>query len=98
MLNLDTFTSPQITVTTSGTPVRVTASPVPDGVSVVVKADDRNTGILTVGNSSDNALNTGTNCFRLTGGSSVSLMVNNANDIWVDSTVSGDRANVILEV
>lgn len=98
MLNLSSFTSPQVTVATSGTPVQVGANPIPDGVSITIKADDRNGGIITVGNSSANALNSGSNNFRLAAGSSVTLMVTNANAIWVDSTVSGDRANVIYEL
>ena len=96
--NLNNFTAAQTTVTVSGTPVQVGAQRMPDGVGVVVKADDRNTGILTVGNSSANALNTTANNFRLQAGSSVTLYVNNANDVWVDSTVSGDRADVIYEL
>lgn len=97
MLNLSTFTSFQKTVTVTGTPVQLDAYPVPDGVTITVKADDRNTGIVTLGNSSANAVNTGTTPFRLTANSSADLALKNTDAIWVDSTASGDRVNVLFE-
>lgn len=97
ILNLATFTSFQKTVTTSGTPVQLDAYPIPDGVTITVKADDRNTGIVTVGNSSANALNTGTAPFRLTANSAIDVALKNTDAIWVDSTASGDRVDVLFE-
>lgn len=95
--NTDTFYSTQKTVTTSGTPVNLTAMNVADGVTLLIKAKSTNTGVITVGNSSANALNTSGVCFRLLAGEALGLQVNDASSIWIDSTVSGDIAEVILE-
>lgn len=97
MTNLTSFYTAQQNVTTSGTPVRLTAQSVPEGVSVLLKAKPANTGNITVGNSSSNALNTGTGFFRLEPGQSVTLEVTNVNLIWCDATVSGEGVEIFLE-
>lgn len=87
----------QKNVTTSGTPVQLTAAPVPDGVSVVVKAKRANTGVITVGASSADSLNTGTAHFALQANQSVSLQISNTDLVWLDATVSGEGVEVALE-
>ena len=70
---------------------------VPDGVSVVVKARNANTGLISVGYSSATALNTATSSFTLDNNESISLQVENINQIWLDSSVSGETVEVIYE-
>jgi hypothetical protein len=92
--NIITF---QKNVTTSGTPVQLTDSIVPEGVSVVIRAKKGNTGDITVGGSSAQALNTGTSFFRLQPEQSISYQVSNTNFIWIDATVSGEGVEVTSE-
>lgn len=96
-LNANDIKTFQKDVTTSGTPVQLTAANVPEGVAIVVKAKRANTGVITVGDSSANALNTGTDHFALQAGQSISLQVTNTDVIWIDSTVSGEGVEVVFE-
>ena len=84
-------------VTASGTPEQLTAYPVPDGIDVVVKAKSGNTGNITVGGTSAQALNTGTSFFTLTPGQALTYQVQNTDDIWIDAGTSGDGVEVTLE-
>lgn len=95
--NLTAFTTGRITNVVSGTPVQGGDNEIPPGVSVVVKSLNTNTGVQTIGNSSSNALNSGTTAFRLQPGESIELEVINTNRIWVDSTVSGEAVEFIFE-
>lgn len=95
--NTAKFSTAQKNVTTSGTPVQLDALIAPDGATVIIKAKRANTGQITVGNSSANALNTGTAFFELSAGQSVGLQVQNANAIWIDATVSGEGVEIISE-
>ena len=87
----------QKNVTTSGTPVQLTSTAVPDGVTVVVKAKSGNTGTITLGYSSATALNSGTDCFKLTAGQAIGIQVDDTSHIWLDSTINGEGVEVILE-
>lgn len=86
----------------SGATVTITSGglTIPDGIAVVVKANRSNTGYVQVADSSVKAdtSNTPTGGFELSPNGSVTLQVDNTADIWVDSTVSGDDVEVILEV
>lgn len=96
--NLPAFSTFLKTVTTAGTPVQLTSGQVlPDGIAVLIKAKKTNTGEITVGNSSANALNTSGTCFRLSAGESISIQLTNANLIWIDSTVNGEGVEVLTE-
>ncbi len=70
---------------------------VPDGIEVIVKARRGNTGIITVGNSSGNALNTSGANFALQANQSVSLQITNTNLIWIDSTVAAEGTETVFE-
>lgn len=96
-LNANDIKTFQKNVTTSGTSVQLDSNAVPEGVSVVVKAKRANTGVITVGDSSANALNTGTAHFALQAGQSISVQVTNTDVIWIDSTVSGEGIEVVFE-
>lgn len=95
--NTPAFFAAQKNVTTSGTPVALAANTIPDGAKLVVKAKSGNTGTITVGNSSTNALNTGTTSVRLAQNQSVELQVNNSELVWIDATVSGEGVEYFSE-
>lgn len=90
--NLTTPTTRTVTVVTSGTPVQGSAIAVPHGMTVTVRAHPDNTGTITIAESSANAVNTGGSCNRLTNNQSQEYQVQNFNQLWIDSTVSGDKA------
>ena len=97
MTNTNALYAAQKSVTSSGTPVQLADQPVPEGVSIVLKAKDTNTGYLTLGSSSTNALNTGTSNFRLQANQTLMLQVGNTNILWLDATVSGETLEIIFE-
>jgi len=96
-INSNSIKSFQQNVTASGTPEQLTAYPIPDGVTVVVKAKTANTGTITIGGTSDEALNTGTSYFPLLSGQSVGYQVSNTDDIWIDATVTGEGVDITTE-
>jgi hypothetical protein len=70
---------------------------VPEGVKILIKAFDSNTGVVTVGYSSATALNTTTYNYRLLNLEAITLQVDNINKIWIDSTASSDKVMVSFE-
>lgn len=95
--NLTSIYTAQKNVITSGTPVQLDAFSVPSGTTLIIQAKNNNTGNITVGNSSDNALNTGTAHTKLANGQAKGFQVENANAIWIDSTVSGEGVEIYCE-
>jgi len=95
--NTNSFVTGQQNVTTSGTPVQLTDLVIPAGILILIKAKNGNTGTVTIGNSSANALNTGIAFFALAAGQSVLLQLQNLNRIWIDSTVSGNGIEYLFE-
>lgn len=87
-----------VTVTTAGTPVQGPSITIPDGFRLVVAYHPSNTGVIGVGGSSANAnLSTGTP-FRLTAaGQALEYKLTNANLLWFDTTVSGDKVMLTVE-
>lgn len=82
----------------AGATVTLTApKSVPDGISVNIKAKNANTGNITVGYSSDTALNTGTGWVSLDNNESIGIQVQNTDTIWLDATVSGEGVEVWFE-
>ena len=95
--NPASFVTGQQAVTTAGTPVQMLAQAIAPGCHVLIKAKKANTGAITVGNSSANALNTGTVCFRLAANESLLLEISDLSLIWIDSTVSLEGVEYITE-
>jgi len=95
--NLNTLVARTVTVTTSGTPVQGADFTIPGGVSVIVRAHRGNSGTVTVGDTSANALNTGTRNFELDPLESLTLNVINTNRLWFDSTQNGDLVELVFE-
>lgn len=94
---LSSFTTGRISNALSGTPVQGADNELPPGVKLVLKSLNTNTGVMTVGNSSANALNTGTTAFRLQPGESLELEIENTDRVWVDATVAGEAVEFIME-
>lgn len=94
---LNSFTTGRITNVASGTPVQGADNALPPGVKLVLKSLNTNTGVQTIGNSSANALNTGTTAFRLQPGESLELEIENTDRVWVDSTVTGEAVEFVFE-
>jgi hypothetical protein len=86
----------QKNVTTSGTPVQLPSATVRSGrreagdLTLLLKAKSTNTGTISWGFSSDEALKTSTDHFKLAANEAIEIDVNNANEIWIDSTVNGE--------
>ena len=96
--NRTSFVTGFITVTTAGTPVQGPNLAVAPGKAVVIAYHPNNTGLIGIGNSSDNAnLTTGTPFILSGAGQAISLMVDNLNRIWVDASVSGEKVMYIVE-
>lgn len=82
---------------TAGTPVQGTSYAVPAGAEVVIKAGSSNTGTVTMAESSANAVNSSTNNFDLKADQAVSVQIQNTNQLYFDSTVSGDTVRILFE-
>lgn len=80
-----------------GTPVQGPNIQIPDGTALVIMPHPNNVGVITVGDTAANAVNTVTNNFRLLTGQSLSLEVRNMNSLWFDVTVAGDDVMLIAE-
>jgi len=78
----------QKVVTTAGSRVQLTTATI---VSITIKALSTNTGLIYVGGSSV----TSSNGFELSAGDSISLAIDDADVIWLDSSVSGEGVSVI---
>lgn len=79
--------SGQNTITGAGTEERL-ATNQPCNV-VEVKALATNTGYIYVGNNGDDTVSSSTG-FELAAGESVTFVVKNLNQVWVDCTVNGE--------
>ena len=87
-----------LTTEAAGATVKLTApKKVPDGIGVTVKAKNANTGIIHLGYSSATALNTAGASFTLDNNESVGLQVDSTENIWLDSTVSGEGVEILFE-
>ena len=86
----------QKVVTTSGTPVQLPDNAVQDNETLIVKAKNANTGVIYVGNTGPNALKTSNIGFSLQKNEAVSIKVDNAIRIFIDSSVSGEGVECII--
>jgi len=87
-----------LTTEAAGATVKIIApKAVPDGVAVTIKAMYANTGTIRIADSSAKALNTTTGGFGLRNNESVGIQVENINNLWLDTTVSGEGVEVIFE-
>lgn len=83
-----TAMSGQITVTTAGTEIQGDDIPLVNGV--YIKAMGANTGYMYVGNNGSGAV-ASTTGFELDAGDVILIQVSNLNQVWIDSSVSGEK-------
>ena len=96
--NASAFLVSVVTVTTSGTPVNVASQVIPNGFSVAIRAYRGNgSKVLYVATSSVNTADA-TKRVELKSGETVSLMVDNANLVWLDASGNGTKAEVLTEI
>ena len=96
--NATTFTVSQETVVTAGTPVNAAALSIPTDFALAIQNSPTNTAsmIIYVANSSANALDP-TKRIQLSRSQSISLKVDNASDIWLNSSANGGKVLLLVE-
>lgn len=96
--NATAFTVSVTTITTAGTPQQLPSIVVPDGRALVVASDAGNNikNVVYVATSSANAL-LATARVTLSPGNSVKLFVTNADQVWVNTDLNGQKVDVIVE-
>ena len=70
---------------------------VPDGISVAIKAKYGNAGVIHLADTSEKALNTSGGSFSLRNNETISLQIENIENVWLDATVSGNGVEVMFE-
>jgi hypothetical protein len=83
------FNSGSMTVTAAGTAEELSSGPVKDGVQISVHANPTNTGYIYVAKSQTNAQTAGSRK-TLSAGEVIELQVDALDNIWVNSSVSGE--------
>lgn len=96
--NLFSLYTDQKNVTVSGTPVQLNNQSIPSGIPFIIKAKDSNVGVITIGGTSANALNSSNVHYKLKKNETIQLYLENTNLVWIDSTSSGDGVEVIAEL
>lgn len=86
----------QKTVTAHGTAEQLASVSVPDGFALAVRALPGNTGNIYLGDSKANAEDADER-ITFAAGLGLTLMINNANLIWVDSAVDGEGVDYWVE-
>ena len=88
------FTVEEATVATAGTPVQLSNIQAAESAELVVKARRSNLGVIKIGESAAQAQ---VGKFNLEPGEAVKLRISNANKIYIDAEVSGDKVELIVE-
>jgi len=83
--------------TVHGGDARAGGYPLPDGMTVTVRAMEANTGVINIGGSYTEALNTNSNSYRLPPNGTVSLQPRDLSLVWIDAAVSGEGVECIFE-
>lgn len=96
--NLSSLYTTQKTVTVSGTPVQLDNQSIPPGVGFTIKAKESNAGVISIGGTSANALNSSVVHYKLKRNETAQLFLQNTNMVWIDSTNSGDGVEVLSEL
>ena len=88
------FIVEEATVASAGTPVQLADIQAAESAELVVKARSSNLGVLKIGESESQAQ---AGKFTLEPGEAIKLRISNANRIYIDAEVSGDKAELIVE-
>lgn len=94
--NYPAFSVNQFTVVTSGTPLQLANTPIPDGILVHMIMDKNQSGTVYVANSSANTANAAKR-WELKKGDTLSLRITNLDLIWIDASSNGRSIVVIHE-
>ena len=87
----------QADVPTVGEPVQLDDIPIPDGFKLTVLARTGNTGYIYAGKSKGDCANTKRRLDGLGAGLAASFRVQNANAVWVDSSVADEGVSWFVE-
>ncbi len=88
------FIVEEATVASAGTPVQLADIQAAESAELVVKARNSNLGVIKIGESESQAQ---AGKFTLEPGEAIKLRISNANRIYIDAEVSGDKAELIVE-
>lgn len=88
------FIVEEATVAVAGTPVQLADIQAAESAEFVVKAKRSNLGAIKIGDTSAHAQ---AGKFTLEPGEAIKLRISNANKIYIDAEVSGDKAELIVE-
>lgn len=88
------FAVSEATVVSAGTAVQLPDISVGEACELVVKAKRTNRGAIKVGESAAQAQ---TGKFTMEPGEAVKLRIGNANKVYIDAEVSGDKVEIIVE-
>ncbi len=87
-----------LTTEAAGPSIKLVApKPVPDGISIAIKAKNANGGVIHLGDLSEKALSTSGGSFTLRTNETISLQIENSQNVWIDATVSGEGVEVMFE-
>lgn len=88
------FVVNESTVTTAGTAVQLPDILVGEACDLVVKSRRTNRGAIKIGESAEQAQ---AGKFTLEPGEAVKLRISNANKVYIDAEISGDKVELIVE-
>jgi hypothetical protein len=99
MLNLAQIYTETVTITVAGTAQNPTAANVPDGVAVVVLSHPDNTGSIKVADTAAKAQAAlGVGNVPLAGSVASSFQIQDPSILYLDATVSGEKAIIYFEL
>jgi hypothetical protein len=88
------FTVNEATVAVAGAAVQLPEIVVGEGCALVIKAKRTNRGAIKVGESAAQAQ---AGKFTLEPGEAIKLGIGNANKVYVDAEINGDKVEIIVE-
>lgn len=95
MENKQTFHTDRLAITVAGTPEQFDAHRIVQGHYCTIHADPTNTSNIYVGESAAKCL---IPTYTLTPDASLQVACDNCSDIWVDAAVTGEIAQLAVEV
>ncbi|OGI36060.1 MAG: hypothetical protein A2283_18315 [Lentisphaerae bacterium RIFOXYA12_FULL_48_11] len=88
------FSVNEATVTVAGTAIQLPDISVGEACDLVIKAKRTNRGAIKIGESATQAQ---AGKFTMEPGEAVKLCISNANKVYADAEVSGDKVEIIVE-
>lgn len=94
--NVSSWTALARNVASAGTGEQLAGLAVPDGMALLIKAKETNTGLIYLGNTKAASENAASR-FTLTAGAYRTLRITNANLVWINSSVSSEGIEYSVE-